>query len=64
MLGCKLENCAVTDIVVVSKPGNRALADAVAAREFDKRGTVGPSLAGLVLLRLGQFWFPTPAPGA
>jgi hypothetical protein len=34
---------------------------AVAAREFGKRGTFGPPLAGLVLLRLPQFWFPAHA---
>jgi hypothetical protein len=37
---------------------NRALADVVAAREFHKRSAFGPSPAGLVLLRLGQFRFP------
>jgi hypothetical protein len=38
-----------------SKAGNRALADAVAASQFGERGTLRPALAGLGLLRLGQF---------
>ncbi len=33
----------------------------VAAREFDKRGTLRPALAGLGLLFLGQFRFPAHA---
>ena len=33
----------------------------VAAREFGKRGTFGPPFAGLGLLRLRQFRFPTHA---
>jgi hypothetical protein len=42
--------------------GRRAVAKlcfsyTVAAREFGKHGTFGPSLAGLGLLRFGQFWF-------
>jgi hypothetical protein len=37
----------------LGEPGNRTLSHAVAAREFGKRGTFGPPLAGLGLLRLG-----------
>src|SRR5580692_10831606 len=39
----------------LGKPGNRALADAVAAREFGKRSTLRPSPPGLGLLRRRQF---------
>src|SRR5208282_2537916 len=37
------------------------LADVVATREFGKRGTLRPALAGLFLLRLRQFRFPAHA---
>ena len=49
--------------VTVSRrqPRNRALADAVAAREFGERRALRPSPAGLVLLRRRQFWFPAHA---
>jgi hypothetical protein len=40
------------------KSGNRTLSHGVAAREFGKGGTFRPALAGLGLLRLGQFRFP------
>src|SRR5712671_5761161 len=43
------------------QPGNRALAYVVAAGEFGKRCTLGPSLPGLDLLRVGEFRGPAHA---
>ena len=44
-----------------SQSRNRALAHAIAAREFGKRSTLRPSPSGLGLLRLRQFRFPAHA---
>ena len=46
---------------LLPESGNGAFPHPIAAREFGKRGTFGPSCAGLGLLSFGQFRFPAHA---